>query len=170
MSPETVVHGVAVRGAQTAAPRGTGWRSVVAAFPPCALQRCPKHAPPCGQVCFSVPNFELLCVYRYLCVDRQGFQVKLKTRRMARGRNKSLISLRDEKLLRRYYYWTEVQRLRFDDALKILSRDEFFLSEDRIMAIIRANCHKLTDIDVRPVPKVRKPRLSASQLSLFTGD
>lgn len=89
---------------------------------------------------------------------------------MARGRNKSLISLRDEKLLRRYYYWTEVQRLRFDDALKILSRDEFFLSEDRIMAIIRANCHKLTDIDVRPVPKVRKPRLSASQLSLFTDD
>lgn len=89
---------------------------------------------------------------------------------MARGRNKSLISLRDEKLLRRYYYWTEVQRLRFDDALKILSRDEFFLSEDRIMAIIRANCHKLTDIDVRPVPKVRKPRLPASQLSLFTGD
>lgn len=89
---------------------------------------------------------------------------------MARGRNKSLISLRDEKLLRRYYYWTEVQRLRFDDALKILSRDEFFLSEDRIMDIIRANCHKLTDIDVRPVPKVRKPRLSASQLSLFTGD
>lgn len=89
---------------------------------------------------------------------------------MARGRNKSLISLRDEKLLRRYYYWTEVQRLRFDDALKILSRDEFFLSEDRIMAIIRANCHKLTDIDVRPVPKVRKPRLSALQLSLFTGD
>ncbi|WP_281643689.1 transposase [Bacteroides zoogleoformans] len=89
---------------------------------------------------------------------------------MARGRNKTLISLRDEKLLRRYYYWTEVQRLRFDDALKILSRGEFFLSEDRIMAIIRANCHKLTDIDVRPVPKVRKPRLSASQLSLFTGD
>ncbi|MCF0255370.1 MAG: transposase [Bacteroides heparinolyticus] len=89
---------------------------------------------------------------------------------MARGRNKSLISLRDEKLLRRYYYWTEVQRLRFDDALKILSRDEFFLSEDRIMAIIRANCYKLDDIDVRPVPKVRKPRLSASQLSLFTGD
>lgn len=89
---------------------------------------------------------------------------------MARGRDKTLISIRDEKLLRRYYYWTEVQRLRFDDALKILSRDEFFLSEDRIMAIIRANCHKLTDIDVRPVPKVRKPRLSASQLSLFTGD
>lgn len=89
---------------------------------------------------------------------------------MARGRDKTLISIRDEKLLRRYYYWTEVQRLRFDDALKILSREEFFLSEDRIMAIIRANCHKLTDIDVRPVPKVRKPRLSASQLSLFTGD
>lgn len=89
---------------------------------------------------------------------------------MSRGRNKTLISLRDKKLLQRYYYWTEIQRLRFDDALKILSREEFFISEERIMSIIRANCHKLTDIDVRPVPKVRKPRLSASQLSFFTDD
>ena len=63
-----------------------------------------------------------------------------------------------------------MQRLRFDDALKILSHDEFFISEDRIISIIRANFHKLDDIDVRPVPKVRKPRLSASQLSLFTDD
>ncbi|ERI85180.1 hypothetical protein [Bacteroides pyogenes] len=89
---------------------------------------------------------------------------------MSRGRNKTLISLRDKKLLQRYYFWTEIQRLRFDDALKILSREEFFISEERIMSIIRANCHKLTDIDVRPVPKVRKPRLSASQLSFFTDD
>lgn len=72
--------------------------------------------------------------------------------------------------MQRYYFWTEIQRLRFDDALKILSREEFFISEERIMSIIRANCHKLTDIDVRPVPKVRKPRLSASQLSFFTDD
>ncbi len=59
---------------------------------------------------------------------------------MAKGRDKELIKLRDEALCRRYYYWTERQRLRFDDALKILSEREFFISEERIMAIIR---HKI---------------------------
>ena len=56
---------------------------------------------------------------------------------MSKGRNKRLISLRDETLIRRYYYWTEIERRRFDDALKILSEQEFFISEARIMAIIR---------------------------------
>lgn len=89
---------------------------------------------------------------------------------MPKGRSKELICLRDEKLLRRYYYWTEVQRLRFDDALKVLSQEEFFISEERIMAIIRKNCRNLTDIVVQPVPKVRKPRITAAQLSLFTNE
>ena len=53
---------------------------------------------------------------------------------MPRGRNKHLIEQRNAALIRRYYYWTELQRLRFDDALKILSEQEFFLSEERIMA------------------------------------
>ena len=46
---------------------------------------------------------------------------------MKKGRNKELIKLRDEALYRRYYYWTEVQRLRFDDALRLLSEREFFI-------------------------------------------
>ena len=75
---------------------------------------------------------------------------------MPRGRNKELLSRRDEKLLRRYYELTEVQNLRFDRALTLLSKDEFFISEARIMAIIRKNCNRLGDIDVNPVPKVRK--------------
>lgn len=86
---------------------------------------------------------------------------------MSRGRNKDLISRRDEKLLRRYYELTEVQNLRFDRALTLLSTDEFFISEARIMAIIRDNCDKLTDIEIKPVPKVRMPRLTARQLALF---
>lgn len=86
---------------------------------------------------------------------------------MPRGRDQQLLSRRDEALLRRYYYWTEVQRLRFDDALKLLSQDEFWISEARIMTVVRQNCHKLKDIDVKPVPKVRKPRLTARQLKLF---
>lgn len=89
---------------------------------------------------------------------------------MPKGRDKTLIELRDEALLRRYYYWTEVQRLRFDDALRTLSRQEFFISEERIMAIIRRKCDMLEEIALKPVPKVKKPRLTAVQLSLFTGD
>lgn len=86
---------------------------------------------------------------------------------MPRGRNKALIEKRDEALCRRYYYWTEVERLRFDDALQILSEQEFFISIDRIMAIIRAKCREIDDIVVRPVPKVRKPRMSRRALELF---
>lgn len=86
---------------------------------------------------------------------------------MAKGRNKELIELRDRQLCRRYYFWTEVQRLRFDDALKILSQQEFFLSEERIMAIIRRKSSELNDIAVKPVPRVRMPKLTAQQLELF---
>ena len=86
---------------------------------------------------------------------------------MSKGRDKELIKLRDEALCRRYYYWTEEKRLRFDDALCILSKQEFFISEERIMSIIRRKCREIKDIQVRPVPKVRMPRLTARQLELF---
>ena len=88
---------------------------------------------------------------------------------MGKGRDKGLIRLRDEALCRRYYYWTEVQRLRFDDALRILSEREFFISEERIMAIIRRKSRDGSDRDVRPKPRVKVPRLTAAQLELFTG-
>ena len=86
---------------------------------------------------------------------------------MSKGRDKELIELRDEALCRRYYYWTEEKRLRFDDALCILSKQEFFISEERIMSIICRKCREIKDIQVRPVPKVRMPRLTARQLELF---
>ena len=86
---------------------------------------------------------------------------------MTKGRDKNLIELRDEALCRRYYYWTEVRRLRFDDALKVLSRQEFFISEERIMSIIRRKSREGTDYNLKPVPKVKAPRLTAAQLELF---
>ena len=86
---------------------------------------------------------------------------------MGKGRDKELIKLRDEALCRRYYYWTEIQRLRFDDALKVLSEREFFISEGRIMAIIRRKTREGSDRPIRPVPKVKAPRLTAAQLELF---
>jgi hypothetical protein len=87
---------------------------------------------------------------------------------MPKGRDKELIEKRNEALLRRYYHWTEKERLRFDDALKILSEKEFFISEERIMAIIRDHIHKTAGLIITPVPKVKKPRLTPGQLSLFT--
>ena len=89
---------------------------------------------------------------------------------MARGRNKKLIEKRDEKLLCRYHYWTEVQRLRFDDALKVLSEQEFFISEETIIAIIRKKGSMIPDLLARPLPKAKSPRLTAEQLTLFKGD
>ena len=86
---------------------------------------------------------------------------------MAKGRDRELIKLRNEALCRRYYYWTETQRLRFDDALRILSEREFFLSEQRLMAIIRKASREDRIEGLKPVPKVRAPRLTADQLRLF---
>lgn len=78
-----------------------------------------------------------------------------------------MIRLRDEALCRRYYELTERQRLRFDDALKVLSKREFFISEERIMAIIRRKVGELENIALKAVPKVRMPKLTARQLELF---
>ncbi|MGL4520814.1 MAG: transposase [Phocaeicola sp.] len=86
---------------------------------------------------------------------------------MGKGRDKDLIEKRDMALLRRYHYWTEVQRLRFDDALKQLSENEFFISEERIMAIIRTKYKLIPELLLNPVPKVKKPKITASQLVLF---
>lgn len=84
-----------------------------------------------------------------------------------RGRSKTLIQKRDDALCRRWYYWTERQRLRYDDALKQLSEREFFISEERIMSIIRTKAKEVDAIVKRGVPKVRKPRLTEQQLCLF---
>ena len=87
---------------------------------------------------------------------------------MPKGRDKELIKKRDEALCRRYYYWTETQGLRFDRALKILSEQEFFISEERIMVVIRERSK--IDPDIQPVPKVRTPRLTYKQLALCSDD
>ena len=86
---------------------------------------------------------------------------------MPKGRNIDLINRRNEALLRRYHYLTEKERLRFDDAIRLLSEKEFFISEERVMAIIRDFGHRISGLVIVPVPKVRKPRLSAGQLSLL---
>ena len=56
---------------------------------------------------------------------------------MGKGRDKELIRLRNEKLLLRYHELTEIGRRRFDDTVKILSREEFFVSEKTVFDIIQ---------------------------------
>lgn len=86
---------------------------------------------------------------------------------MPRGRNKALIEKRNEKLAQRWYYWTETQRLRFDDALKIISQQEFFLSEDRIMTILREYIKEHPQTKMTTHVKIKVPKLTAEQLTLF---
>lgn len=71
---------------------------------------------------------------------------------MSKGRDKHLIDERDRKLFARYYYWTEVKRLRFDDTIRKLSSEEFFISEGRVMQIIRRMIREGAVVDGSPLP------------------
>lgn len=71
---------------------------------------------------------------------------------MSRGRDKHLINERDRKLFERYYYWTEVKRLRFDDTIRKLSSEEFFISEGRVMQIIRRMLREGATVGGTPIP------------------
>ncbi|MDP1812355.1 MAG: hypothetical protein Q8K66_13215 [Sediminibacterium sp.] len=76
-----------------------------------------------------------------------------------KGRNPQLIKLRNEHLIKRYYYWYELERKRLDDVLERLSLKEVFLDTDYILLIIRQNHHLVKEI------KSRRPK--PSQLDAF---
>lgn len=65
-----------------------------------------------------------------------------------KGRSSHLVALRDRVLVARYYYWTEVKRLRFDDSLQKLQDEEFFISEKRIMHVLREQDEYLEELTV----------------------
>lgn len=84
-----------------------------------------------------------------------------------KGRNQNLVNIRDRKILERFIYWTEEQRLRSDDAVKILSQQEFFLSEQRILKILNTaysqNGKKVQVVFHQPKP----PKLTQDQKDLL---
>lgn len=94
---------------------------------------------------------------------------------MAKGRNKQLIDERDKKLFERFYYWSEVQRLRFDDVIRKLSTEEFFLCEATTLRIIKRMLMEGATVDGQAVKRSRymgfrssrRQTASAGQLSLF---
>lgn len=82
-----------------------------------------------------------------------------------KGRNRRLIEARNRKIAQRYYYWTEVKRLRFDDAVKELSENEFFLSEFMIWQILKKTSAPNTPKE--HTPKKQQSKSSDDQLTLF---
>ena len=99
---------------------------------------------------------------------------------MRKGRSKILIDARDQRMFERYYYWTEVRRLRFDDAIKKLSEEEFFVSEGRVLQVVRMMIQKgatcdgkriekplFTGFKVSPSREKVVPSKPSAQLSLF---
>lgn len=76
-----------------------------------------------------------------------------------KGRDSELIQNRNQKLIERYYYWSEIKRRRHDDVLSILSNQEFFISEQRIMVLLRENQKQLDELFEKNANK--------NQLNLF---
>jgi hypothetical protein len=77
-----------------------------------------------------------------------------------KGRNPHLIQLRNEYLIKRYYYWHELNQIRRDIALHKLSREEVFLEVFTIESILRECYHFWKEI------KAKKP--TEKQLQNFT--
>ncbi|MGN1210459.1 MAG: transposase [Candidatus Cryptobacteroides sp.] len=87
-----------------------------------------------------------------------------------KGRNRRLIEARNRKIVQRYYYWTEVRRLRFDDAVKELSEHEFFLSEFMIWQILKKSSASNTPEEFKVVRKHKMTKVDETQLMLFTDE
>ena len=89
---------------------------------------------------------------------------------MKRKRNNRLIAKRNKKICARYYYWTEVQRLRSDDAIRQLSEEEFFLSEATILNILRRMQH-WADAELKQQAVLKRPaklpKISSELLSFM---
>lgn len=77
-----------------------------------------------------------------------------------KGRNVDLIKKRDDKLYERFLYHYDVCKIRLDEVLRILSEEEFFLSEQRIWTIIKGyqGVPRAELMDRIKKPKVRAVR------------
>jgi len=89
------------------------------------------------------------------------------TPKRRRGRDPELIRRRDMKLIMRFHEETEVRRRRFDDVVRDLSLDEFFISEDRIWLIIRRNLPTLDKIAKGEHVELEMVSRDKNQLNLF---
>lgn len=83
-----------------------------------------------------------------------------------KGRNSELLARRNAKILERFIYWTEEQNLRSDRAMEILSKSEFFLSEQTILKVLNdAYGANVQVVFHQPKP----PKLTQQQKDLLKG-
>ena len=90
---------------------------------------------------------------------------------MKRQRDQRLIEKRNAKIAARYYYWTEIQRLRSDDAIHQLSEEEFFLSEATVLNILR-RCQRYGEEEIKKMvhlkgPMAKPPKITAEMVALM---
>ncbi len=64
-----------------------------------------------------------------------------------KGRNHELLQRRNRKLVERFQYWYNVKRLRYDEVLRLLSEDEFFISLSTVETLIRRNPENVAYLD-----------------------
>ena len=76
---------------------------------------------------------------------------------MRRKRDNRLIAKRNKKICARYYFWTEEQRLRSDDAIRQLSEEEFFLSEATILSILQ-KAQSMAKEELRSQAEFKRPK------------
>jgi hypothetical protein len=76
-----------------------------------------------------------------------------------RGRSPDLIKLRNAKLLERFFFHSEIQRIRFDDVLRILQYQEFFIDERTILKILRDHSDKLNEMKEQHRSKLERKQL-----------
>lgn len=90
---------------------------------------------------------------------------------MKAKRDTRLLEKRNKKIAARYYYWTEIQRLRSDDAIRQLSEEEFFISEATVLQILRRQ-QRFGEEEIRKLvhlkgPMAKPPKITAEMLSLM---
>lgn len=79
-----------------------------------------------------------------------------------KGRNPHFINLRNQSLVKRYYFWYDIERLRRDDVLEKLSELEFFLDIDYIARLLKENHYLLKEL------RANKPNARQLQSYCFT--
>ena len=62
---------------------------------------------------------------------------------------KKLIECRNNRLRKRFNYWYVERRLRYDDVIKKLKWEEFFLSESTITMIIKEQGYYKNEKDLK---------------------
>lgn len=85
-----------------------------------------------------------------------------------KGRDAYLIELRNQKLRERFCYWYGVCKVRLDETLRILSEEEFFISQQRIWTIVKESKGVLSAevMEEAKRPKIRSVRGVPSQVKV----